>query len=103
VFDVAEQTDMVKRRWGRTTAFAHYHTQTQEIIVSLPTSQAELLLAGPMFSSRAAYYISADTANRYGWEDYDGYLDVFPYEYSAEPMGVADGHTEITLIGSVQE
>tara|TARA_Y100001938_G_scaffold148171_1_gene231150 strand:- start:513 stop:1205 length:693 start_codon:yes stop_codon:yes gene_type:complete len=92
------------RRLGRANVQAHYGALMTECEMLVTTAVADVLLAGPMFTSRGVLYQSHTESDAYSSTETSGNLDVYGHTVtSVERIGFNDGHTRIRWIASVAE
>jgi hypothetical protein len=99
----AQETQLRRYRWGRTNARAHHRAMVTTEEITMLTTQADVLLAGPMFASKLRLYPCGFTSGAYAANNLRGFHDVYPYEIpTARPEGSGDNHTTVIFVASAE-
>ena len=101
----AEETELIARRWCRVIARKHYRAEIVTLRIMMTSTMADAVLAGPLFTSKFRACPTGYTSGAYaGATSPRGYLDVFPYGMpETQKIGAGDGHTLVTVVGTVVE
>lgn len=93
-------------RWGRIATHRFNGSVLVPLEVTLLTSQALLLLDGPLFTSRMRVHQDGLGVVAYpNVPNFDGYLDLDIYGYPSKPRcwGVGDQYSTVRLLGIVRD
>ena len=90
------------RRLGRTNLQTHYSASIVKCEALITTEQADTLLQGPLFSSRAKLFQDHTSSTAYSATATTGNLDTYGHTIdSIQKIGYNDGHTRIRWIATV--
>tara|TARA_R110000824_G_scaffold131166_3_gene293098 strand:+ start:231 stop:869 length:639 start_codon:yes stop_codon:yes gene_type:complete len=105
-YDAPRPLEEVKSRayrFERQTYLAHHYANETTVDVFATTAHAELMLGSGLFAGRLRAYCDATAANAYSITNLTGYLDLYPFAIqSVETMGVANGHSRIRLLATLE-